>query len=103
MNRFKYSKRRVCKYFRKNYLSIVALSFSILIFVVTQMQMQSSLLLTESWRNAVSKSLEIEGEGEHAYPLKRGEKWSVALEPEPSVEMTFEISSTVVFTRRNET
>jgi len=56
-----------------------------------------------SWRDALSRSLEVINEGEKAHPYRAPNKWAVNFQQNPSLEINFEVSVGVVVTRGNST
>ncbi len=87
-----------------NYLPIITFVFSIISFsiaITSHFNAQYAVELTESWRDALSRSLEIISEGGKAHPYRAPDKWVVNFEQELDVEINFGVSASVVLIRGN--
>ncbi len=84
------------------FLSILSI-FSLILTIMTIINTQHTLSVTESFRDALSKSSEITSKGGIAYPIRKGEKWGVSFQQESGVRATAQISSTITFIKGNTT
>ncbi len=87
----------------KVYLPIISIFLSIILFYANFLNSQYQAWLAESWRKALSKSMEISSKGGKAYPYETSDGWGVNFQQEANAGITFQVSGTAYFTRRNET
>ncbi len=84
-------------------LFLISTLIAIVLFSINFLGSQYQAWLTESWRKALSKSMEINSKGGKAYPYETSDGWGVNFQQEANAGITFQVSGTAYFTRRNET
>ena len=100
--RLKRFRKRAIKYIRHHHLGIISIIFSISLSGIALLKSQHALRLAESWRDALSRTLEVISEG-RAHPSRRDGKWGVDFRQEASIQLNFGVSASVVVTRANST
>jgi len=101
--RLKRLRHQLKDYLRKHHVGIIGIVLSISLFSITFHSGQYALRLAESWRDAYFRSLEVILEGGKAHPFRAPDKWAVSFQQEPSVQVNFQVSASVVLIKGNST
>jgi len=84
-------------------IGIISIVLGVSFFTINYLGTQQLHQLAESWRAALSRSLEVILEGGKAHPFRTPNKWAVSFQQEPSVQVNFQASANVVLIKGSST
>ena len=95
-------RKQLKDYIRNHHLAIISIFLSVSLSSIALLKSQHALRLTESWRDALSRTLEVISEG-RVHPSRRDGKWGVDFKEKASMQLNFGVSASVVVIRANAT
>ena len=82
---------------------MISLVVTLFLFTITYFGTVHRFHVAESFRDALSRSLEDIQKGGKAHPYRTPDKWAVAFEKEPKLQINVGLSCTVTVIRGNST